>query len=205
MSKPIEFKTESIDAAEAMADRILANRNAKLDELQKLIENDDAAIEAAEVAAMQATDKSDLEAFQAAKRDKQNAIDAKEMHTNLRATLCKKPLIAKSDYDATIAAIYEEAHADEAEAIAELAELTERMSKIADGLEALRLRANHALHRVQNDVYRNADRPRSERGTLLATGEKKVSFEGCYKWGKAATDTIGYKQYLQKKAEAAAE
>lgn len=170
-----------------MAKTVLTNRENEVAELKALLDKDAAAIAAANEAMDAATNGGDLKAYQTAKRERQDASDALEMHTARLSALEKKPLISKADYDQAISSVYSEIEQLDTKAKQDLAQLSEQMEKIVTDLQDAISEANRVLQVLQHDVYRDADRRLNNKGDIIMTPseDKRINKADTISWGRA--------------------
>lgn len=192
----------AVQAAEKLVDEILTKAKEERYKIDALLEKEakDIAKHTAEMET--ATDSGDLKAYQKAKANRQNATDAKEMHEARLSTLGSKALISKADYEQTVANVYTEIAALEDEVKQKLAELSNQMNQEANKLEDAAERANAVLYRLQEEVYRNADRTRNNKGIMLRlpNENKKLDKWETIFWGRKGVSSEQYKNYVGKKA-----
>ena len=190
---------KAVPAAESMIKSILDNRVKEKEELEAQIKTDEAAIAAAAKAMEDATAAGNVKAYQQAKRDRQDASDAKEMHESRLDTLNNKTLISAVDYEKTVENIFTEIASLDKQTKEKLCKLSEEMYSSALELQTAINQANDVLHSLQHDIYRDADRQRSANGTLYANDEKQVKKWGTVSWGKACFEHFQYQEYTGKK------
>ncbi len=184
----------AITEVENKIKKILEDRETEMANLEEQAEQEAAAIEAANKAMDAATVVGDVKAYQKAKAERRDAEDAKEMHEKRFVDLSKKPLISKAEYEKAVADIYAEFAAAEDKTKQQLAKLSDDMHGAALALEEMIERANAVLHKLQNDVYRNADRQKTANGSYIG-GEKVISEYDTIYWGKAGVTHYQYEQY----------
>ena len=192
---------KAVSEAENTVKRILSAREAETADLEEQVKKVAGAIEKANAAMEAATEAGDVIAYQKAKADRRDAADAKEMFENRLNALNDKHLISKRDYEKTIADIYDELEALDDQTKQCLAKLSEQMEAAVLELQEAQVYANEVLHRLQHEVYRDADRSRVNGKVLQLTGEdKKVDKSATILWGKAGVTHYQYKQYTGREA-----
>ena len=194
---------KNVEATEELIQGILSSRAAELDQLTQLIAIENDSITAANKAMESATATGDLKAYQKAKADRQNALDAKEMHESRLEALNNKPLISKLDYEKAISDIFAEIAAADDQTKQQLCKLSDEMNSAALELETAINRANKALQRLQHDIYRDADKTRNiKTGEILPiTHETKaIRNFSTVSWGKTGVQTAQYTGYTGRKA-----
>lgn len=198
------FNLKAVATAENMTKRILSDRATETADLQDLITEDEEAIAKACIAMEAATTAGDVKAYQKAKADRQDAADAKEMHTKRLEALESNPLISKAEYEKAVADIIAEIAAADDQTKAALVKLSDEMNAAALDLSEAISRANDALQRLQHDIYRDADRtknPKTGEPNLALTHEVKAyKKHDTVLWGRAGVRTAQYEAYTGRKA-----
>ena len=195
---------KAVKAAESTVKKILSDRVTEIADLTEQIEQEAAAIAKANEAMEAATTAGNVKAYQNAKADRRDAADAKEMHEARLEALNNKPLISKIDYERAVADIYTEIAALDDQKKQRIAKLSEEMEAEALELQEAINKANEVLHRLQHEVYRDADRSRSQKtGELvnISHEEKKVDKFNTVIWGKAGVTHYQYEAYTGRKVK----
>lgn len=195
---------KAVKAAESTVKKILSDRVTEIADLTEQIEQESAAIAKANEAMEAATTAGNVKAYQNAKADRRDAADAKEMHEARLEALNNKPLISKIDYERAVADIYTEIAALDDQKKQRIAKLSEEMEAEALELQEAINKANEVLHRLQHEVYRDADRSRSQKtGELvnISHEEKKVEKLDTVFWGKAGVTHYQYEAYTGRKVK----
>lgn len=193
---------KAVEAAEELTDQILSNRDTELKQLGEFIAAEKDSIAAANAAMATATAAGDLPGYQKAKADRQNAADAVEMHESRLEALNTRPLIDREQYDRAVAAIYAEIAAADDQTKQQLTKLSDTMYSAALDLQTAINRANHALHRLQSDLYRDADKsksPKTGEPLGLAHEEKAIRNFSTVLWGKVGVRAGQYESYCGRK------
>lgn len=185
----------SIEKANERITEILANRESEEMDLKGLIEVDKEAIATADQAMEEATNAGNIEAFRKAKAEKQNAADSLEMHERRLATLEKKELIGKTEYEKLCADIFAEVAALEDTTKQKLAKLADEANEAGNALADAINRANSTLRKLQRDVYRCADMPKNGKGETINAAGKEIKNWETYDWAKAGVNHAAYKNY----------
>lgn len=133
-------------------------------------------------------------AYIKAKKDRDEAQTLKGLCKARLERAVSQPLIEKAEYEAKVKVIYEEMDEVDAGIREKLAKLAEEMSGLADELAEAQSKANEALHRLQHDVYKDADRTRNKEGEIIPiqAETKNVNHYDTIMWGKEA---IRHHQY----------
>ena len=146
-----------IDHLEKRIESILKNREEELTELQNAAIADRQKAEEAGKALEAATAANDIDAYRKAKAEKELASDLAELHEARRRQLAEKELVTPEEYESVRDSVLDEVNAiitaDTEKAAALLAEL----ERIAENDSAVIDRANSALLRWQEDVYRDPE------------------------------------------------
>lgn len=195
---------KAVKAVESNVKKILSDRVTEIADLTEQIEQETAAIAKANEAMEAATTAGNVKAYQNAKADRRDAADAKEMHEARLEALNNKPLISKIDYERAVADIYTEIAALDDQKKQRIAKLSEEMEAEALELQEAINKANEVLHRLQHEVYRDADRSRSHKtGELINISgeEKKVEKLDTVFWGKAGVTHYQYEAYTGRKVK----
>lgn len=195
---------KAVKAAESTVKKILSDRVTEIADLTEQIEQEVAAIAKANEAMEAATTAGNVKAYQNAKADRRDAADAKEMHEARLEALNNKPLISKIDYERAVADIYTEIAALDDQKKQRIAKLSEEMEAEALELQEAINKANEVLHRLQHEVYRDADRSHSHKtGELMNISgeEKKVEKLDTVFWGKAGVTHYQYEAYTGRKVK----
>lgn len=194
---------KNVETTEELIDRILSSRAAEVEQLTQLIAGENDSIAAANKAMETATAAGDLKAYQKAKAERQNAADAKEMHESRLEALNQKPLITKLDYEKIVADIFAEIAAADDQTKQQLCKLSDSMNSAALELQTAINRANHALQRLQHDIFRDADKSRSAKtGEILFIDHetKAIRTFSTVSWGRAGVQAAQYAAYTGRKA-----
>ena len=194
---------KAVNAVESTVKKILSDRVTETADLAEQVEKETASIAAANKAMEAATTAGDVKAYQKAKADRRDAADAKEMHESRLEALNNKPLISKADYEKAVADIYAEIAALDDQKRQRLAKLSDEMEAEALDLQEAINKANEVLHRLQHEVYRDADRSRNAKGEImiLVHEEKKVEKWNTVNWGKAGVTHYQYTEYTGRKVQ----
>ena len=193
---------KAVTATETMANNILSDRAKETAYLASQIEKEGASIAAANAAMESATKAGNSQAYHKAKTERAAAADAKEMHEARLSALNNKPLISREAYEKAVSDVFEEIAAIDDLAKRRLAELSEQMEAEAVALAKAINKADEVLHRLQHDVYRDADRAHNLKTgevLMLPTQEKKIKNWDTVNWGKAGVTQGQYISFTGKK------
>lgn len=210
-------KKSAIATANERIEAILAERKANSDNLVAKTNESREAVIAASHDMESAILSGDIDAYREAKSRKAAAADALEMYTAQAATLGDRPLISKEEYEQLIEGIYSEVSALNAEVQSKAANLAEEMQKAGEQLRSVQGEANKTLHRLQHDIFRDADRTKNiKTGDIIAirSEEKTVDYWDTINWtlspvcneiyegitGKRATMPVPYRYAKMKTA-----
>lgn len=200
MNKETAVKNTAARINQILKDRVeeTADRETKVAEAKK------AAAEA-EKRMDEATTAGDTKAYQKAKWERRDAMDALEMHEKRLEALNNKPLISKNEYEKAVADIYAEIVAKDDQTKKTLCKLSDEMEAVALDLANAQEEANSVLHRLQHEIYRDADRSRNPKTgeviTYLSHEDKKVDKWDTVSWGKAGVSHYQYELYTGRKAQ----
>lgn len=194
---------KSIKDAEKRIKEIKDAREKELSELEKKIEKEKAAIEAASYEMDKATAAGDVKLYQESKRRRTDAADAREMYEKRMKTLEKENLITPEEYKKRISEIKEAANAYRRAKQEELAALAESMYDTAEKVREVQQAANEVLRKLQHDIFRDEDRAKNPKGEplLIASEDQKVDFWEVINWGQAAKASYTYESITGNKAE----
>ena len=154
----------NLKAAEKLfckTDELLTRKKEDLQKIREQLDQDAAAIAEADQKMEEATRAADFTAFQAAKKARQDAEDAKEMHSRARDMMKEGGLISEEEAAADIEAVFAEYDKMEAEALAKIVTLAEKMGAIADDLAAAERHANSVLLKYQRGLFPGIERTRT--------------------------------------------
>ena len=181
-------------------DSILSDRAKALSDIDEQIRNAGAAVASAAEEMEIAISSGDLAAYQRAKANMTNALDAKEMHEARKEALLHKPLISRTEYEKTVSDIKTAVAEVEEKTKKELCFLSEQMATAADALEEMARSANDVLYRLQHEAYQDADRTRNPKtNAILIIGheQKTVNPFATINWGRMAAKSAQYAEYTQ--------
>ena len=194
---------KAVTTVENLVKKTLSDRVTETADIETQVEQEAAAIAAANAAMEAATTAGDVKAYQKAKADRRNAEDAKEMHESRLNALNNKPLISKGDYEKAVADIYAELAALDDQKKQQLAKLSDQMEAEALELQEATAKANEVLRRLQHEIYRDADRSRSPKGGIMALSseDKAVNKWATISWGKVGVTSHQYAEYTGRKVQ----
>lgn len=194
MRKDKHMELKKVTEVEAYTDYILQEKEGGLTAYGKQIREAEEKINALTLDMEEAIKSGNDKAYIKAKKDRDEAQTLKGLCKARLERAVAQPLIEKADYDAKVKAIYDELEAVNASTREKLADLAEEMSGLADELAQAQEKANNALHRLQHEVYRDADRTRNKDGEIIPiqAETKSVNYGGTITWGKEA---IRHHQY----------
>lgn len=183
---------------EKKIEKILEDRANEAKTIEKRIDEDIEEIAKFNGEMNLATALNDADAYLKAKSFWRAAKDRKEMHDNRYATLDHEALITKEEYEKDYLSVYKEVNALARQTRAKLGCLAKQMGEIAEEFAQAQEYANNVLFRLQNDVYRNADRTVIKGNMLFVSGEdKQVYDDELIRWGKKAIDDDQYKLFIK--------
>lgn len=166
---------KSIDVLIDRINKVLADRRKDIEERENQLREAQTASEQASEMLSSAIDTGDTNVYGKAKAEKAKAEDAIELYTKRLAKLKESPLITKGEYEK----YSQNVHAELAEMTArhrkEVVEIIDKLIAIRDEEIAVFDKGNGALKRWQHEVYRDADRPRSDNGRVMFGNENKVT------------------------------
>lgn len=192
---------KAITATENRIEEILSGRAAELEALAKQIEQESADIETVNQEMETATAAGDVEGYRKAKAKRAAVMDGKEMHESRLNALRNKPLITKEEYDKTVSDVFAEYATLDDLTREKLYKLSNEMNAAAEELRKAQIRANEALRRLQDDIYRGADRSINEKtGELLRlpTEDKRIDKWNTINWGQSGVSHYQYKIYADR-------
>lgn len=192
---------KAITATENRIEEILSGRAAELEALAKQIEQESADIETINREMETATAAGDVEGYRKAKAKRAAVMDGKEMHESRLNALRNKPLITKEEYDKTVSDVFAEYATLDDLTREKLYKLSNEMNAAAEELRKAQIRANEALRRLQDDIYRGADRSiNTKTGELLRlpTEDKRIDKWNTINWGQSGVSHYQYKIYAER-------
>jgi len=184
-------------AVNDLVNKALSDRENELSEINMKISSEVKTIAGAIKAMEAATLAADEKAYIKAKTERWNAEAAKEMYEARRERLNTQPLISAADYEKAANDIFAEIAALDEQTKERLADLSEQMEAESHVLDTAIAEANRVLQRLQHDVYRDADRHRSQKTgeILFIPSEEKRIPNGPYGtvgWGQGAVSCYQY-------------
>lgn len=185
---------KAVTAAAETVERILSNRERETADLTEQIKEAAEAIAEFNKAMEEAIVSGDTQAYQAAKAQRRDAEDVKEMLEARLNALDHKALISRTDYEKAVTAIYEEIEALDDQKKQKLVTLSDQMAAEAMELEEATSKANEVLGRLQHEVYRDADRRRTPNGEviMISSEEKAVDKWPTIAWGRLGVTSQQY-------------
>ena len=154
---------KTLESMNTKANEILKDRDEQLKTLSDQLREERAAAAKAEAAMDKATAAGDLKAYQNAKKERADAMDAIEMHSARFDTLEHKPLVTEAEYNKAIAAIMGDLTEKNNRAKEKLTSLADEMKAVADELTEILSEGNALLHKWQHEIYRDdATRTRND-------------------------------------------
>lgn len=195
---------KAVSAVENLVNETLENEKKETATITAQIRQEAATIKEANATMVNAVGTGDTKAYQKAKADCKAASDAKELLEKHLAARKGKPLIAMQDYEKAVSAVFTEIAALDDQTKRRLAELSEQMESEAEALAKAICKADEVLHRLQHDVYRDADRTRNKKtGEVLNifSEEKKIKNWDTVTWGRESVLQGQYVAYTGKKPQ----
>ena len=195
----IELKATT--AVENRIEEILSGRVSELSSLEGKIERESANIEAINQEMETATAAGNADGYRKAKAKRAAIMDGKEMYEARLDALRNKPLITKEEYEKAVSDIFEEFSEIDDLTREKLYKLSNEMNAAAEELRKAQIRANEALRRLQDDIYRCADRSiNTKTGELLRlpTEDKRIDKWNTINWGQSGVSHYQYKIYAER-------
>ena len=146
-----------IDHLEKRIESILKNREEELTELQNAAIADRQKAEEAGKALEAATAANDIDAYRKAKAEKELASDLAELHEARRRQLAEKELVAPEEYESVRDSVLDETNTLLSANREKAAGLIAELARIAENDRAIIDRANNALLRWQEDIFRDPE------------------------------------------------
>ena len=190
--------TKALTEAEKKITQILTKRETETNDIKKQIEETAEAINKLSEEMEKAKQSGEVERYKEFLRKFRDNQDIKEMYSERLHELEEKPLITKEQYEAIVSDIKAKFSIKEDEANEKLYMLSEEMKKISEEMTEISSRSNKVLQKLQHDVYRDADRTRSIYGHIVDM-PISVKNTGAIFWGKAASNTYPYEEYVKNK------
>ncbi len=194
---------KAVETTEELITKILSDRAAELKTLDELIATEKKSLSSSDRALEKATEVGDLQAFQKAKGTRRNILDALEMHESRLEALTTRPLISSEEYERLVSSIFAEIAQVDDQTKQELCKLSDAMNASALELQDAINRANHALQRLQHEIYKDSDKSRSNKtGEILPLEfeTKAVRNYSTVNWGKCGVQAGAYLEYTGRKA-----
>lgn len=173
---------------ESKINNILTNRSNEMQKLTESIEQEKAAIKKAAEEMETATAANDVKAYQKAKGILRDAEDAMEMHEKRKKTLATTPAISEAEYKKMISDICTEIEIYNNHTEETLAKLSNQMEKAGKELQEAFTKANEVLHKLQHDVYMDAN------------GDKSIEKWNTVNWSRAGVKHFQYMNYTGRQA-----
>lgn len=195
------MKNVKTEEAKKRIEEIEANRKKGLEELETLKEENESQIAEANKKMEEATEAGDLEAYQKAKAELRNALDAKEMYNKRYNAFLDKALITKAEYNKLVTGILEECAALDNKAKEKLAALANQMLEIGLELQETFNGSNHILAKLQHDIYKDEDRTKNAKGVVMNLSHERKAYTNydTVAWAKAAAKHYSYEKYTGNK------
>lgn len=168
------YELKSVKAMEERSKEILERREADLADREEKLAAAKEAEAAAQAAAEAAVVSGDKAAYHEAQVDINWAKESIEMCEKRLHDLKEEPLVRKEEYEAKVAAVFDEVNARTAEAKARVVELVEELQKVADEYGDACVEANKALKEWQGTIYRHADCHVLKTGYISPTELKEI-------------------------------
>ena len=191
---------KSAAATEKEMKKILSDLVGESTYLREEIEKDMKKISEAEMAMENAMDSGDLDTYKTAKKAKEEAETAHEMHKKRLDKIEGGILITKEEYEKRVADIFKEYSSLRENKRKKIAKLFEEAEAEAKDLEEAYHHANNCLTKLQHDIYKDSDRMRTGNGTIIDQ-PKTLGFEYTIDWGKAGVMANQYKEFLKENEE----
>lgn len=195
------MELKKVTEVEAYTDYILQEKEESLTTYSRQIRETEDKINDLTNAMDEAVKAGNDKAYIKAKKDRDEAQTLKGLCKARLERAVSQPLIEKAEYEAKVKAIYEEMDGINMQIRAKLATLAEEMSGLVDDLAEAQGKANETLHRLQHEVYKDADRTRNKEGEVIPiqAEDKGVNFSGTIMWGKEAIRHYQYELTTGKK------
>ena len=196
VNQMIELKATT--AVESRIEEILSGRVSELSSLEGKIEQESAAIEAINQEMETATAAGNADGYRKAKAKRAAIMDGKEMYEARLDALKNKPLITKEEYEKAVSDIFEEFSEIDDLTREKLFNLSNEMNAAARDLIDAQKKANEVLMKLQDTVYRGADRSRDARtGEIMffPSESKRIDKWNTIKWGERGVSYYQYKVY----------
>lgn len=182
------MELKKVTEVEAYIDFILQEKEGTLTSFGKQIREAEDKINELTATMEDAVKSGNDKAYIKAKKDRDEAQTLKGLCKARLERAVSQPLIDKAEYEAKVKDICDELDEVNAGIREKLATLAEEMSGLADELAEAQSKANEALHRLQHEVYKDADRTRNKEGEIIPiqAETKSVNYNGTFVWGKEA-------------------
>lgn len=180
--------------------KILSDRVTELADLEEQIKKDQENIDKASEEMEAATATGELAIYKKAKEKFSECQLSMEMHRKRFNKLQNDILISQADYEKNVSAIFEEYNSFRNQTGKKLAKLSEEMKKEADELLEAYEHTNNVLHRLQHELYKDADRIKAHNGVPIGR-PKEIREEPFISWGKAAIESNLYKEFREEEKE----
>lgn len=167
MASKVEYLEKKIET-------ILKNREDELNALRNEVTADRERAETASLALEAATAANDIEAYRKAKAEKELAADLINLHESRTRMLQGKELVSEEEYTSVRDAVMDEVSAILAGNKEKAAGLLAELERIAESDRAIISRANNALLKWQDTIFRDPNLRRHD-GVIIAP--RQVRFE----------------------------
>lgn len=194
---------DSVKKAQEIINEKLAPLNRKMEEITAALEQDEQIIKQKEEALKEAEAENNAEKYLKTKKDIEDAVNVRDMHTRIIEKLNDGTLISEEEYKRLANDILEEYEAQVKASKKQLATLSEKMKKIADSLREDANAAEATLKKLQRDLYRNFDRKKDRRGNYIFNDELQLGphVYAAVHWGEVGTNYWLYKEYQKEITE----
>ena len=143
-----------------------------------------------------ALQRGNVEEYQQHKASLEAAKEIKAAHEERAEILKHKALTTEEEYEEMVNAIIDEAKAQRVKAAKDIVDAINRAAEVAANLCEAYTDADEVLGVLQNDVYRNADRPHDSIGRPISwIGSKAIPLEcwGIVEWIQGIIDNPTYR------------
>lgn len=146
-----------VEYLENRIETILKNRTDELTALRNEVTADRQRLEAADKALKAATAANDIEAYRRAKSEKELAADLINLHEGRTQMLEGKELVTEEEYKSVRDSVLDETNALLSASRAKAADLLAELQRIAESDNAIIDRANKALRKWQETIFKDPD------------------------------------------------
>lgn len=137
----------------------------------------------------------DEEAYSRIRKAREATLDSLEVRKRRLSQLDDKALITREEYESLVSGIMGECRRITEANKQTIAGLASQIGEIGESEKRILQRANIALHELQENVYKNEDRPRFPNGNLYPNTEKRINDYSVCEYARVVTGSGYYAMF----------